>query len=58
MAARSVGYVDWCENCREYICTQKAFGQKLKDKGFQMIRDVPTERLYIHPGNERRRRVL
>jgi putative DNA primase/helicase len=31
------GYVDWCEHCREFIGTKKAFGQKLKDKGFQAI---------------------
>jgi putative DNA primase/helicase len=32
------GYIDWCENCREFVGTKKAFGQKLKDKGFQMVR--------------------
>jgi putative DNA primase/helicase len=31
------GYVDWCEDCREFIGTKKTFGQKLKDKGFQTI---------------------
>jgi putative DNA primase/helicase len=31
------GYVDWCEDCREYVGTKKAFGQKLRDKGFQWI---------------------
>jgi putative DNA primase/helicase len=31
------GYVDWCENSREFVGTKKAFGQKLKDKGFQSI---------------------
>jgi putative DNA primase/helicase len=31
------GYVDWCEDAKEYIGTKKAFGQKLKDKGFQSI---------------------
>jgi putative DNA primase/helicase len=29
------GFVDWAEDCREYISTKKAFGQKLIDKGFQ-----------------------
>jgi putative DNA primase/helicase len=32
-----LGFVDWCEHCREYIGTKKAFGQKLKDKEFQTI---------------------
>ena len=32
------GYVDWCEDCHEYIGTKKAFGQKLRDKGFQTTR--------------------
>lgn len=31
------GYVDWCENSREFICTKRAFSQKLKDKGFHSI---------------------
>src|SRR5262249_16201073 len=29
------GFVDWAEDCREYIGTKKAFGQKLIDKGFK-----------------------
>ena len=29
------GYVDWCEDCHEYIGSKKAFGLKLGDKGFQ-----------------------
>jgi P4 family phage/plasmid primase-like protien len=29
------GYVDWCEDCREFIGTKKAFGQKLKDRGYE-----------------------
>jgi len=43
------GYVDWCEDCREFIGTKKAFGQKLKDKGFQAKRAVgkSKDRTYI-----------
>jgi putative DNA primase/helicase len=32
------GWTDWAEDCHEFVGTKKAFGQKLKDKGFQMIR--------------------
>jgi len=28
------GWTDWCEDTREFVGTKKAFGQKLKDKGF------------------------
>jgi putative DNA primase/helicase len=31
------GWTDWAEDCREWPGTKKAFGQKLKDKGFQSI---------------------
>jgi len=39
------GYVDWCEDCREHIGTKKAFGQRLKDKGFSTTRSGPDKAL-------------
>jgi putative DNA primase/helicase len=43
------GYVDWCEDCHEFVGTKKSFGQKLKDKGFQMIQYGPN-RAYTYIG--------
>ena len=43
------GYVDWAEDCREFVGTKKAFGQKLKDKGFEMIQRGP-DRAYTYIG--------
>jgi putative DNA primase/helicase len=31
------GFLDWAEHCREFIPSKRAFGQKLKDRGFQSI---------------------
>jgi len=56
------GYVDWCEDCREFIGTKKAFGQKLRDKGFQAKRAAGAgkERTYIgiRCVRENRKRLL
>jgi len=56
------GYVDWCEDCREYIGTKKAFGQKLKDKGFQLKRAAGKRKEYTYIGircvRENRKKLL
>jgi hypothetical protein len=39
------GWTDWAEDCREYVGTKKAFGQKLKERGFQAIRYGPDKAL-------------
>jgi putative DNA primase/helicase len=40
------GYVDWCESCREFIGTKKAFGQKLKDKGYESRSHGPSRAVH------------
>jgi len=56
------GYVDWCEDCREFIGTKKAFGQKLKDKGFQLRRAAGKRKEYTYIGircvRENRKKLL
>ena len=48
------GYVDWCEDCREYIGTKKAFGQKLKDKGLPgNAKSTPTSVSVVFARTER-----
>jgi putative DNA primase/helicase len=52
------GYVDWCEDCREFIGTKKAFGQKLKDKGFQAKGGKERTYIGIRCVRENRKRLL
>jgi P4 family phage/plasmid primase-like protien len=52
------GYVDWCEDCREYIGTKKAFGQKLRDKGFHAKGGKERTYIGIRCVRENRKKLL
>jgi putative DNA primase/helicase len=52
------GYVDWCEDCREYVGTKKAFGQKLKDKGFKAKGGKERTYIGIRCVRENRKKLL